>query len=406
LIVRCGIFLYLTPDNPMPDSCLVCRFDKPIRFFELSEIPVSIGVQWPSTEEARGCLKGDLRLAICPRCGFIWNTSFDPDKIEYSQRYDNALEFSSVFQDYAKALASRLIETYGLRDKEIVEIGCGKGHFLSLLCEAGNNRGVGFDPSYEGARVQSSAASRLTYHRDFYGEKHTSHGADLICCRHVLEHIADPMSFLATVRRTVGERKATIVYFEVPNVRFILDGLSVWDIIYEHCNYFGRESLSHAFRSSGFEILRLEEAYGGQFLSIEARLKSEGELVTDEAEDVAQLVSAAHNFTAQVEQRSRSWRQRLEEMSRENQRVVIWGGGAKAVSFVNMLKIGDELRNIVDINPHKQGRHVSGTGQEIVAPDFLKIFKPGKVILMNPIYREEVETKLKELGVVATLMDA
>ena len=76
------------------------------------------------------------------------------------------------------------------------------------------------------------------------------------------------------------------------------------------------------------------------------------------------------------------------------------------MSFVNMLKIGDELPNIVDINPHKQGRHVSGTGQEIVAPDFLKVFKPGKVILMNPIYREEVEAKLKELGVVATLMDA
>ena len=178
-----------------------------------------------------------------------------------------------------------------------------------------------------------------------------------------------------TVRRTIGEREATVVYFEVPNVRFILEGLSVWDIIYEHCNYFGRESLAYLFRFCGFEVLRLEEAYGGQFLSIEARLKN-GDSMAVQVGDVSQLVSVAHDFATQVERRSRSWRRRLEEMSRRKQKVVIWGGGAKAVSFFNMLKIGDEVPYIVDLNPHKQGLHVSGTGQKIVPPDFLKVFEP------------------------------
>ena len=390
----------------MSDLCPLCRFDQAITFFELSDMPVSIGVQWPSHDDARRCVKGDLRLAVCPQCGFIWNQSFDPGRIEYSQRYDNALDFSPLFQEYARNLAARLIETYGIRGKEVVELGCGKGHFLSLLCEAGDNRGVGFDPSYEGTRVQSTASSRITYYQDFYGEKYTSHRADFICCRHVLEHIADPVSFLGTVRRTIGDREGTVVYFEVPNVRFILNKLSVWDIIYEHCNYFGRESLAYLFRSCGFEILRLEEAYAGQFLSIEARLKDEGDSMMTSAESVSQLLSTALGFAEQVRNRSESWRFMLEQMSRAKQRVVIWGGGAKAVSFVNMLKIDDTVPYIVDINPHKQGLHVSGTGQRIVPPDFLRAFNPEKIILMNPIYRREIEDTLKDLGIATQLIDA
>lgn len=386
----------------MSDSCPLCRFKQPSIFFELSNMPVSIGVQWPSAADARNCAKGGVRLVVCSQCGFIWNQSFDPGRIEYSQRYDNSLDFSPVFQNYARDLARRLIETYKIRGKEVAELGCGKGHFLNLLCEAGNNSGVGFDPSYEGARVQSAVASRITYYQDFYGEKYTSHRADLICCRHVFEHISDPVGFLATVRRTIGDRTAAVVYFEVPNVRFILEKFSIWDIIYEHCNYFGRESLGYVFRSCGFEVLRLEEAYGGQFLSIDARLRSSSDERFDSASD---LVAATRIFAERVRARFELWRERLERMADEKQRVVVWGGGAKAVSFLNMLGIKDTIPYIVDINPHKQGRHISGTGQKIVSPDFLKAFNPEKIVLMNPIYRSEVEGKLRDLGVVAELVD-
>ena len=49
-----------------------------------------------------------------------------------------------------------LIRRYDLRGKEVIEIGCGKGEFLSLLCEVGDNRGVGFDPADDDAVMQRS----------------------------------------------------------------------------------------------------------------------------------------------------------------------------------------------------------------------------------------------------------
>jgi SAM-dependent methyltransferase len=367
-------------------------------------MPVSIGVQWASKAEAQSCKKGNLDLAFCRRCGFIWNRTFDPGRLEYSQRYDNSLDFSPVFQTYARELAGRLIDTYGIRGKDVVELGCGKGHFLALLCEKGENRGVGFDPSYEGARVESPAAHRMTYIADFYGEKYTSHRGDLICCRHVFEHIPDPAGFLSMVRRTIGDRSSAVVYFEVPNVRFILDQHSIWDIIYEHCNYFSRESLAGVFRRCGFEVLRLEETYGAQFLSLEARLSANSKAGEALADDLSHLATAVGRFASEVEERSKTWTSRLAEFRRTGKRTVVWGAGAKAVSFLNMLKLEDAVHCAVDINPHKEGRHLPGTGQRIVAPGYLRTFKPEVVVLMNPIYRAEVEGKLRELGVEAELL--
>jgi hypothetical protein len=71
-----------------------------------------------------------------------------------------------------------------------------------------------------------------------------------------------------------------------------------------------------------------------------------------------------------------------------------------------MLKVSDAIPYVVDINPHKQGRHLPGTGQRIVAPELLKELQPQAVVLMNPMYRQEVEGELRALGVAAEVLEA
>lgn len=369
-------------------------------------MPVSIGVQWPDIDSARSCTRGDLQLTYCNSCGFVWNRSFDESRLEYSQKYDNSLDFSPVFQTYAEGLADRLIETYSIRAKRVVELGCGKGHFLSLLCERGQNSGIGFDPSYEGERVDSAVADRIEYVQDFYGEKYTDHPGDLVCCRHVLEHIKNPLEFLASVRKTVGGNTDTVVYFEVPNVRLILERLSVWDIIYEHCNYFSRESLVNLFQRAGFEVLRIEETYQKQFLSIDCRLSSNNTNSQANTEPLDNLSGLVDRFSAEMKERIGSWHKRLEEFEKAGKKVAIWGAGAKTVGFANMLKIGDQIPSAVDINPHKQGLYLAGMGQKIVSPDQLQSVQPDVVIVMNPIYSEEIKSQLDSMGLSPEIIEA
>src|SRR5882724_4263101 len=108
----------------MTDACQGCQCTQGKRFFDLTDIPVSIGVHSPSAEEACACDTSDLHLAFCPSCGLIWNRAFDASRLEYSPQYDNSLDFSPAFQGYARRLAHRLIDTYDIRGKEVVELGC------------------------------------------------------------------------------------------------------------------------------------------------------------------------------------------------------------------------------------------------------------------------------------------
>src|SRR5262249_47664929 len=144
-------------ENSSAMACPACQGARAQVFFALPSLPVNCISLWPTYEEARSCPRGDIRLALCPDCGAIFNRAFDVRALEYDNRYDNSLHFSPSFQRYAEGLADGLIERYQLHNKDIIEVGCGKGEFLALLCSRGGNRGLGFDPTYEPGRVDAGA---------------------------------------------------------------------------------------------------------------------------------------------------------------------------------------------------------------------------------------------------------
>ncbi len=82
----------------------------------------------------------------------------------------------------------------------------------------------------------------------------------------------------------------------------------------------------------------------------------------------------------------------------------LWRSGSKSVAFLTTLNIHNEIRYVIDINPYKHGTYVAGTGQKIVAPDFLKEYKPDTVIVMNPIYHEEIRQDLNSMGLTPELI--
>ncbi|HRK30367.1 MAG TPA: hypothetical protein PLD59_04755, partial [Tepidisphaeraceae bacterium] len=59
---------------------------------------------------------------------------------------------------------------------------------------------------------------------------------------------------------------------------------------------------------------------------------------------------------------------------------------------------------VVDINPAKQGTYLPGSGHEIVAPAELLEIRPSRVIVMNPIYLDEIRQSLTALGLTPDLV--
>jgi hypothetical protein len=385
-------------------SCPICTSVESSIFFYLPDMPVHIGLRYESRQAARSCPRDKIVLIFCWICGHIWNEAFDPQKMDYGSGYNNSLGFSPTFRKFAAKLASRLIDQYNLREKKIVDIGSGQGHFLSLMCSLGENEGVGFDPGY---RPENDLDERITLIPARYSEKYLHFQPDLISCRQVLEHIPDPFSFLTSIRRTIGPDVETFLYLEVPNTGSILFDLSIWDIIYEHCNFFTARSLNHVARVSGFEILNQRESFGSQFLSLEGKSGSNtpGRMPTMSIVESA-IPDAISTFSRYAGKRILYWREQLDIWHLKGRKSVVWGAGARATSFFNILDINDEIGAAVDINPAKQGAFIPGTGQPVLAPDELTELQPDVIIVINPLYLSEIENTLEELGLQPELVFA
>ncbi len=367
-------------------------------FHEADAVPTNSCILLKTRAEARAYPRGDIALGFCAACGFITNTAFDPELTEYSARYEETQGFSPTFSSFHEHLALRLIDRFDLRGKKVLEIGCGKGEFLMLLCELGNNRGVGFDPAYVPERNVSPAAERVEFVRDFYSEKYADTSADFVCCKMTLEHIKPTGQFVGMVRRAIGDRPDTIVFFQIPDATRIVRECAFEDVYYEHCSYFSPCSLGRLFRNQGFEVLGMATEYADQYLTIEAKPVAGPPSPPADDEGLAELTAFVDGFAAKLQKATSIWQERLSRYGVQGQKVVLWGSGSKGVAFLSTLSAESQVAYAVDINPYRHGYFMPGSGLEIVGPDYLREFRPDVVVIMNAIYRREIGENLQKLG--------
>lgn len=392
-------------------TCTVCGAVDLKELLRIDDIPVFCNVQWPDYHTAIAAARGDIHLAFCRGCGHVFNTAFDPERIQYSQAYENSLHFSPQFHAHAEALAARLVEKYALRNKTIVEIGCGKGEFISLLCAEDRNKGYGFDLSYQRDTSRTVSSESVTFIKDFYSERYAQLRPDFVCCRHVLEHIQDPIPFLQTVGAAAGSKPELVFYFEVPNVLFSLRDMGIWDFIYEHCSYFSNSSLFAAFRNAGFDVLDVYADFGNQFLGLEARVsptanRGERNQRFPESESQAILWEVVETFKRRYTEKIAYWYAWMNDAAEQGNRAAIWGAGSKGVTFVNTIKVQGVVATLVDVNPHKQGRFVGGTGHTVIGPQSFARDPADYVVVMNSLYRDEIAACLRDLDIESPLVCA
>lgn len=372
-------------------------------FFREGRVPTNSCLLLDDATESKDFPRGSLAIAFCDSCGFVTNTDFEAGRAEYSQRYEETQGFSAKFMAFAEELAERWVQDYDLKDRTVLEIGCGKGEFLTMMAKAGAGHCIGIDPGVHPERIDDPDAADIEWIADFYGPEYNHLDADVVVCRHTLEHIPDVANFMTNIREAIGDRTDTVVLFELPDVQRVLDEVAFWDMYYEHCSYFSLGSLGRLFRRTGFEVVELSMEYDDQYLLIAARpstIPAAGDPLIEE-DDMDQLRKGVAHFEQEYASLTVNWRERLAEV---NGSAVIWGSGSKGVSFISNLGLEDQIAAAVDINPHKWGKYMVGSDHKIISPEELKAIDPDLVVAMNPIYLEEIGAQLKELGIDTKLV--
>ena len=120
--------------------------------YEVPTVPVHSCLIMSSRAEALGIARGALALVLCSGCGALTNRLFAEHDMAYSSAYEDSQGFSLTFLEYARGLAARWIDGWGLEGRTVLEIGAGRGDFSRLLAEAGAGRVIAMDPTIDPVR--------------------------------------------------------------------------------------------------------------------------------------------------------------------------------------------------------------------------------------------------------------
>jgi hypothetical protein len=345
--------------------------DDSVLIFQQQKVPVFQNKVYPTKEAAMAADFGIVELAQSKTSGFIFNRAFNTKLMNYDINYQNEQSNSQVFKDHL-TFVMQLLKSFGIADKKVVEIGCGKGVFFEMMLEEGIDC-IGFDPTYEGENPKII--------KEYFDQSCNNIHADVIVMRHTLEHIPNPFSFINEI--AAANNYTGMLFVEVPTFDWIKNKGAFWDIFYEHCNYFTENSLSSMFNDA-----KTGNFFGGQYIYLWADLsKLKNTIAKDDF-----IPQSAFTFKAIIDS--------YVELLGSGQTFAIWGAGAKGSTFLNLLDPERKyVQYVVDINPAKQGKHIACTGHPIYAPKKLQEQAVDAVIVMNENYIAEIKSIINDLNI-------
>ncbi len=396
--------LSLPQPERSPNACPLCGSVSLVALFERREVPVLLNRLYHSAAAARRAATGRLEVVACHDCGFVFNRAFEPALVDYHAGYENDQGNSPAFSAHRSAMAGRILDFVTDRAKiGVVEIGCGQGQFLNELLERAGGRiatAVGYDPAWRGVGPPGARIEARNFDADAL--RRLASPIDVIVSRHVIEHLPDPVGFLAGIRAALPPLWRGRLFLETPSLEWIVSGCVLHDFFHEHCNYFASATLRYALERAGFRAETIDPVFDGQYFWVEAAAGRPHTALRQTGKTVAlptALRSRENSFAA-------NWHARLAPL-KANGNIAVWGAGAKGITFVNAVdRHSDWITCLIDINPAKQDRFTPVTAHPVRRPDHAVRDGIATIIIMNPNYRAEIEAALSRMGTCALLLDA
>ena len=186
-------------------------------------------------------------------------------------RYDGHLDAP---QEVARMLAE--LVPIGSR---VLDVGCGTGSVSRIIADTRRAQIIGIEP--DSCRAAAARARGLEVHEQLFTDAilQELEAFDVIVFADVLEHVADPSSFLQLAQRAL--RPGGRVIASVPNVahwsvrvdllrgRFDYQPFGIRDAT--HLRWFTAETIRLLFESSGFRVVSLQHTAGVTLPEYEAR---------------------------------------------------------------------------------------------------------------------------------------
>lgn len=314
-----------------------------------------------------------LDVYACSACGLV---QLAGSPVVYTNSFTSATAISPAIIAHRQKQAEEFIRRFHLRNKRILDAGCGDGHFLDLLKNAGADP-TGIEPSLASHAIASKTGRRIL--GGMIQRDHTIDGApfDAFVTFHVLEHIANPDDFLQGLCQALTDDGVGLI--EVPSLERILERRGFFDFMPDHLSYYSLKTLTLQLELNGFDIEDARRDWNGEHAVAMVRKRK--------TVNFADLQSC-------VTQLGNDLRQFIRRHIEKGRRVAVWGASHQALSLLPKIDTKD-ISYIIDSAPYKQGHYTPLSHLPVVGPDHLASHPVDAIIIIAPRYYEEILHQLR-----------
>ena len=352
--------------------CAVCGRPASL-FLALCGVPALQNILAKTPAGAVSVPKVDANAVWCSACEHV-SIAKDGSITEFDQTYDNRVSGSALIQSHYRNVADQIEALAKDKEAVVVEIGCGRGELLREIRSRGFQNIIGYDPT-----MPDSADDAIV--PEYWARNDLDMQYDFVILRHVLEEIPDPRRFLVDLLYAMdGNSK---MYIEITNNVKSHRESDIFTIYPEYYNLYSVRSITELLFRAGLTVLDVHSYFGGAWLGVWA----------------ASRVSAVGDASPLMSE----LRERIVALPKP---VVLWGAGGRGCNILNFCSLSmRDVSAVVDTDPSKWGKYISGTGHPVVAPADIAALFPKSVLVANSIYIPEIEAQVPAGAMIVSIQD-
>lgn len=319
-------------------------------------------------EEEKGV---NIAIYECHSCGLLQAAG---EPVPYYRDVIRATGVSEEMRKFRVGQFRQWVDENHLQGKKIIEIGCGKGEFMSFMEEL-PVQVTGIEHLEESVN-QGKKDGHAILQGFIEAEDYSISGApyDAFYIMNFLEHIPNPGEFLTGISNNLAENAAGLV--EVPNVNMILEQSLYSEFIQDHLSYFTTQTLRNILELNGFEVLSCEKIWYRYIISAKVRKRK---------------MTNTEKFAKRIQKMQEELDHYLSQMEQEGKTTAAWGAGHQALANFSILNLKSRIKCVIDSAPFKQNKFTPATHIPVVSPEVLKKGEIGAVLIMAAGYSDEIK---------------